>query len=117
MRAARQTRKALTTSEARESLPKLARAAAKRSKPGKDLLANAVEIHPRGEQRSAYLVPEIDIEAAQRRLAELEEELEDIALMRLVEERVATASGKVTPIEDFARELGHGDLLAQAPER
>lgn len=107
-------RKALNTTEARKALPRLVRAAARRSKPGDDVLANAVAIQPRGEKRSAYLVPEVDIEAIRRQVEELEEELEDIALMRLIEERIAKGSGKATPIEDVIRELGYEDLLGEA---
>ncbi len=103
--------KAISTSDARRSLPKLAKQAAKRTKPAESLLDNAVEIHPRGESRSAFLIPEVDVEAARIRIEELEEELEDVALLRFVEERVARSAGKTTAIEDLARELGHEDLL------
>lgn len=100
-----------TTSQARTALPELARVAAKRSKPSKNLLDNAVEIQPRGEKRSAYLVPAADLEDAQRRIEELEEELEDIALVRLVEQRMLSDSGNLTPVDDVIREFGFHDLL------
>lgn len=108
-------KRALTTSEARTALPELARAAAKRSKPSKKLLDNAVEIHPRGEQRSAYLVPEVDLEEAERRIEDLEEEIEDIVLVRLIEQRTLAESGNLTDVDDVIRELGFNDLLSAHP--
>ena len=107
--------KPLTTTEARRSLPGLVKAAARRRTPGKDLRANAVEILPRGEQRKALLVPEVDIEEAERRITELEETLEDVELMRLIEERVVTGNEPGTPIEDVIRELGREHLLDDLP--
>lgn len=104
----------MTTSEARKSLPALARAAAKRSRPSEGLLDNAIEIHPRGEERSAYLVPAVDLEAAQQRIADLEDELEDIAWMRLLEQRVQEGE-RLAPVEDVIRDLGFDDLLQEAP--
>lgn len=104
----------LTTSEARRVLPKLARAAAKRDKPSENLLDNAVQIQPRGEERSVYLVPEVDLEDAERRIEELEEELEDIALMRLLEQRALSDSGGLTPVDDVIREFGFHDLLDES---
>jgi hypothetical protein len=101
----------VTTSQARTALPELARAAAKRSKPSKSLLDNAVEIQPRGEERSAYLVPEVDLQEAERRIEELEEELEDIALVRLIEQRTLAESGNLTTVDDVIREFGFHDLL------
>jgi len=103
--------KPLTTTEARRSLPGLVKAAARRRTPGKDLRANAVEILPRGEQRKALLVPEVDIEEAERRIADLEETLEDVELMRVIEERVVSGKEPGAPIEDVIRELGQEDLL------
>jgi hypothetical protein len=103
--------KAITTSEARRSLPTLAKQAAKQTKPAASLVDNAVEIHPRGAERSAFLVPGVDVEQAQRQIEALEEELDDIALLRFLEDRIARSLGKTTTIEDFARELGHEDLL------
>jgi hypothetical protein len=105
------SQKTMTTSEARTALPQLARAAARRSKPSKGLRENAVEIQPRGEERSAYLVPEIDVENAERRIQELEEELEDISLVRLVEQRFLADRENLAPVDDVIRELGFDDLL------
>jgi hypothetical protein len=104
----------LTTSEARRRLPTLARAAARRKKPAADPLDNVVEIHPRGETNSAFLIPEVDLRAALERIEQLEEDLEDVALMRLMEARFTSGSGQGIPVEDFVRELGHADLLDEA---
>jgi hypothetical protein len=109
--------KPLTTTEARRSLPGLVKAAARRKTPGKDLRANAVEILPRGEERRAFLVPEVDIEAAERQIAELQETLEDVELMRIIEERVVTGTETGTPLEDVIRELGQDDLLDEPAGR
>ncbi len=110
-RGAGRAKKVFTTSQARTALPELARAAAQRSKPSKSLLDNAIEIQPRGEERSAYLVPEVDLEGAERRIEELEEELEDIALLRLIEQRTLAESDNRTTVDDVIRELGFHDLL------
>ena len=107
----------LTTSEARRVLPQLARDAAKRQRPGRSLRENAVQIRPRGEERSAYLVPEVDLEDAERRIEELEEELEDVGLMRLMEQRALSDSGKLTHVDDVIRELGFDELLTDASTR
>ena len=106
---------AMTTSEARRVLPKLARDAAKRRSPGKSLRENAVQIQPRGEAGSAYLVPEVDLEDAERRIEELEEELEDVALLRLLEQRTLAENGALIHVDDVIRELGFDKLLADAP--
>lgn len=101
----------MTTSEARRSLPTLVRRAAQRRKPGRTLRANAVEIQPRGETRSALLIPEVDVAAAERYISELEETIEDIELMRLVEERVVSGSERGLPLAEVIRDLGQEDLL------
>ncbi|MCD6728219.1 MAG: hypothetical protein LT070_13405 [Solirubrobacteraceae bacterium] len=111
-RGARGAKTKLTTSEARRSLPALAREAARRDRPSERLLDHAVEIQPRGEGRSAYLVPEVDIEAAQRRIKALEEELEDIALVRMLEQRAAADTGNLTHVDDVIRDLGLDELLS-----
>lgn len=104
----------LTTSEARRVLPQLVRDAAQQSRPGKSLRENAVQIQPRGEEGSAYLVPEVDLEAAERRIEALEEELEDIGLMRMLEQRMRVETGALTDVDDVIREFGF-DELTEAP--
>lgn len=102
----------LTTSEARKALPGLARDGAQRDRASGSLLDNAIEIQPRGEQRSVFLIPEVDLDAAQQRIEELEEELEDVALVRMLEHRVHADPGNLTPVDDVIRELGFPELLA-----
>jgi cell division GTPase FtsZ len=104
-----------TTTQARESLPSLAKAAAGRKKAAKNLRDNAIEIHPRGVQGKALLVPEVDIEAAERQIAELQETIEDIELIRLIEERTSTGKETGTPLADVIRQFGHADLLDERP--
>jgi hypothetical protein len=113
-RTANRPKKILTTTEARKSLPTLAKRAARVKKPGKGLRSNAIEIQPRGEERKALLIPEVDIEEAERQIAELQETIEDIELMRLVEERV-TGEESGTPLADVIREFGEEDLLEGGP--
>ncbi len=108
-------RDALSTSEARKSLPSLAKRAARQTKPGKSLRANAVAIQPRGESRRALLVPEVDVEATERYIEELEETIEDIELMRLIEERTATVEETGTPLAEVIREFGQEDLVGEGP--
>jgi len=103
----------LSTTEARKSLPSLAKRAARQKKPGKSLRANAVAIQPRGESRRALLVPEVDVEATERYIEELEETIEDIELMRLIEERTVTGEETGSPLADVIRELGQEDLLGE----
>ena len=115
MATSKRSRQTLTTTEARKSLPSLVKAAARRRNPGTSLRAHAVEIAPRGEERKALLVPEVDIEAAEREIAELRETLEDIELMRIIEERMVGRQGTGTPLADVIRELGQEDLLEEPP--
>lgn len=97
--------KILTTTEARTALPSLVKEAA-RAKPSKTLRGNAVVIKARGEE-PVLLLPEADVAAAEERIAQLEEELEDIALMRVVEALTVASEGKPSvSVDDLASELG-----------
>lgn len=58
------------------------------SEPSGSLLDRAVEIGPR-RQGGAWLVPEADAQAALERIEELEDELEEIGIGLLVQERLA----------------------------
>jgi hypothetical protein len=100
-----------TTTEARDSLPTLVKQAATKKKAGKSLRSSAIVIQPRGEERKAFLIPEVDLEAAEREIADLRELLEDIELVHLIEERAAAGSGDGTPLAEVIRELGHENLL------
>lgn len=95
----------LTTTQARTALPSLVKQAA-RAKPSKTLRGNAVVIQARGEE-AVLLLPEADVTAAEQRIAQLEEELEDIALMRVVEAlTVASQGNSSVSVDDLAGELG-----------
>jgi hypothetical protein len=95
----------MTTTEARTVLPGLVKKAA-RAKPSKTLRGNAVVIQARGEE-AVLLLPEADVAAAERRIAELEEELEDIALMRMVEALTIASEGKPSvSVDELAADLG-----------
>jgi hypothetical protein len=108
----------LGTSEARRALSKLVDKAGRRQKPSASLLDNAVEIGSY-RRRGAVLIPEVDARAhvereaeLERRVAELEQELDEILVGLLVEDRLANrAPGKGKPIEQVARQLGFGQLV------
>ena len=104
-------------------LPSLVKELSEQTKPASTLLARAVEIGPRSKG-GTFLVSEVDARAAvmredelRERVEKLEEELENLAIAIFLEERLATSSGKTTPIEDVARELGFEELLGEAPSR
>lgn len=97
----------LTTSEARTQLPSLVRKVA-RAKPSKTLRDNAVAIRARGEDNVVLLVSEAEVQAAEERIATLEAELEDIALMRLIEERELADTGERFTLEQVAAHAGIG---------
>lgn len=109
----------LGTSQARTQLPDLVKKAAAKTEPSSSLLEDAIEIgsYRRG---GALLIPAVDAQAHLARAAELESlveeleaEVEDLRLARLLEERISNRDpdqpGK--PIEQVARELGFGHLL------
>jgi hypothetical protein len=104
----------MATSEARAELSKLVNDLAAREQPGSSLADSAIEIG-RHRKGGAWLVPEVDAQAAVERIAELEEELENIAIGLALEERIARSSGGTTPARDVIRELGFDDLLEGLP--
>jgi CRP-like cAMP-binding protein len=73
-----------------------------------------VEIKRRGDSRSASLVATEDLEAFEAEFDEMRETLEDLAIIRLLEQRVDADSGNRTPVEDVIRDLGFADLLSEA---
>jgi hypothetical protein len=104
----------LATSEARAEFSALVNGLAKRDRPSASLADNAVEIGPH-RKGGAWLVPEVDAQAAVDRITELEEELENIAIGLLLQERLDESSGGTTPARDVIRELGFDDLLEGLP--
>jgi hypothetical protein len=103
----------LGTSEARTALPELVHEAVSRIRPAAYPSANAVEIRPRGIERSVSLVPTIDLDAAERRIAELEEDLEDAGIAILIAERLGTTSGERLSAEEFLDSIGMGLFVEQ----
>jgi hypothetical protein len=111
-RAARRTPRArYTVEQARRELYALIDEFRKPSEPSASLLDRAVEIGPR-RQGGAWLVPEADAQAALDRIDELEQELEDIGVGLLVQERLARGSlDEDLSLEQLARQLGREHLL------
>lgn len=112
----------LTTSDARKNLPNLVQEMRAKDEPSEDLLAGAVEIGPH-RQGGAMLLPEVDVtahvqrlDALKDRVAELEDELEDLSLLMVVQERLAAASGERLSTEEFLRGIGMGELVAGTAE-
>ena len=104
----------MATSEARAEFSKLVNELAGHEHPGPSLVDNAIEIG-RHRKGGAWLVPEVDAQAAVERIAELEEELENIAIGLALVDRMAGSSGGTTPARDVIRELGFDDLLEGLP--
>ena len=104
----------MATSEARADFSKLVNELAEHDQPGASLADNAIEIGPH-RNGGAWLVPEVDAHAAVERIAELEQELENIAIGFALQERLDSSSGGTTPARDIIRELGFADLLEGLP--
>lgn len=108
----------LATTEARGQLNQLVSRMRNKAKPSADLLDDAVSIGPH-RKGGAVLLPEVDIEAAvehrdalEAQVEELRDQLEDLLLVRTLEDLYAdssTTQGK--PAEQVARELGFGHLV------
>lgn len=113
----RGTRSEMGTSEARENLPHLVKEAVSHRRPASSPKAHAVEIKPRGERRSASLVPTIDLDAAERRIEELEEELENAGIALFLQDRLSKTSGKRLSAEEFLRGIGMDEFVEQLPRR
>lgn len=104
----------LATSEARAALSGLVNDLGGHREPSGSLVDNAVEIGPH-RKGGAWLVPEVDAHAAVRRIAELEDEVENIALALMLSERLESSEGTTVPAEQVIRELGFDDLLDGLP--
>lgn len=121
--ARQQPRRRLATGEARTKLPSLVRELAEHERPARSLADRAVEIGPR-RAGGAWLVPEVDAQAAiereqalTQRVADLEDQLEDLAIAVLLEERLGRTSGERVSLDELAGELGLGDFLAKERAR
>lgn len=83
-------------------------------KPSREPKRHAVEIRPRGQQRSVSLVPTIDLDAAAERIEQLEEELENagIALFLHERERMSSKGGRLS-VEEFLQEIGMDEFAGE----
>lgn len=114
-------RRSLATTNARTQLPALVKELGAVKKPGATLADHAVELGPHNKG-GVWLLPAVDADAAMEReeqlrdrIAELEDEAENMALGVFLTERMMQSSGKTTSGADFLRELGFDDLAADLP--
>ena len=112
----------LGTSEARAAFSELVGNLASHTAAAPSLADNAVEVGPH-RKGGVWLVPEVDaqgaldrIETLQAKVAELEDEVENVALGLLIAERLEHSDGKTIPASRVIRELGFGDLAEDLPE-
>lgn len=105
--------KRMGTSEARSEFSRLVSEMSQHERPSASLADNAIEIGPH-RKGGAWLVPEVDAQTAMERIGDLEEELENIAIGFLVQERLDKSAG-TTPGRDVLRELGFDDLVQGLP--
>lgn len=96
----------LGTSEARRSLPELVNEAVARTRAVSSPRTRAVEISPRGQTRSASLVPTIDLEAAEAEIARLTDELENAGVALFLFDRLSKTSGERLSEDEFLAEIG-----------
>jgi len=107
-------RRRLATSEARADFSNLVNELGERDTPGESLADNAIEIGPH-RKGGAWLVPEVDARAAVEELEELRDELENITIGFLLQDRLAD-SNETVPAADVIRDLGFDELLDELPE-
>lgn len=105
------------TSEARKALPELVRRAVARKKPAESLRKNAIEIQPRGEERSASLVPTIDLDAAAEEIEGLKEDLENAGIALFVLDRLNRGSEERLSEDEFLAEIGMTDYAKELADR
>ena len=102
----------LPTNVARDQFYKLINRLSRMRKASGSLLDRAVEVGPRGHG-GAVILPKVDAEAALARIAELEDELEELTLARIVEERLQTPADQLLSVEELADGVGRGHLLSE----
>lgn len=113
-RAAATPRRRLATSEARSDLSKLVNELGAHDQPAESLADNAIEIGPH-RKGGVWLVPEVDARATQEELDAARDELENIALSFLIQDRLAESTETV-PAREVIRDLGFEDLLENLPK-
>ena len=111
----------LTLAEGRKQLHQVANEFAAFDEPSDSLLDRAIDIGPY-RKGGAVLIPEIDAVAAVERLEEVEreneellEELEDVGILLLAQERLGkeTPVDQLIPLDELARQFGREHLLAE----
>jgi hypothetical protein len=110
-------RGALGTAEARKSLPSIVRKAARRKKPASSPKRHAIEIKPRGEEGSASIVPTIDLDAAEERIDELEEDLENAGIALFLHERLTATGERRLSTAEFLEGIGMDEFIDELPRR
>jgi len=110
----------LTLEEARKQLHDLSKRFSGLRKPSSSLLDRAVDVGPY-RKGGLLMVPEIDaiasverLDAAEREKEELLEELEDVGIILLAQERLEspTPVDQLIPLEELARQFGREHLIA-----
>jgi hypothetical protein len=111
----------LTLEEGRQQLHELANRFGKLTKPSGSLLERAQSVGPH-RKGGLLLVPEIDalatvdrLEQAERENEELLDELEDVGIILLAQERLSnpTPVDQLIPLNELARQFGQEQLLAE----
>lgn len=110
----------LTLDEARKQLHELSKRFSGLRKPSGSLLDRAVDVGPH-RKGGLLMVPEPDaiaaverLETAERENEELLDELEDVGIILLAQERLesATPVDQLIPLEELARQFGREHLIA-----
>jgi hypothetical protein len=111
--------RALTLDEARKRLHELSRTFSSLKKPSSSLLERAIEVGPY-RKGGLLIVPEIDalatikrLEAAERENEDLLDELEDVGIVLLAQERLSepTPADQLIPLDELARQFGREHLV------
>jgi hypothetical protein len=102
--------RSLPTNVARDRFYKLVNQLSRMRKASGSLLDRAVEVGPRG-RGGVVIVPKVDADAALARIAELEDEVEELTLARFVEERLQTPVEELLSVEELADSVGRRHLL------
>jgi hypothetical protein len=109
----------LTLEEARKQLHELSKRFTRLRKPSGSLLDRAVDVGPH-RKGGLLIVPEIDaiaaierLERVQRENEELLDELEDVGIILLAQERLEdlTPVDQLIPLDELARQFGREHLI------
>jgi hypothetical protein len=110
------------TSEARASFSQLVQELAEHDTPSASLVDSAIEVGPQ-RKGGVWLIPEIDGQAAVERVENLtstvealEDELENVAIGLLLQQRLDDSDGAVVSGAQLLRELGYASLADGLPE-